>query len=92
MNRYVRRSLIGLLAGVLSGVILVITLPDQLAGLLLGIVVGICRKCYEGGCRWHPALGRCQCDPASPPVGAATTLDGARDAPALSCPGRLGPL
>ena len=42
MNRYVRRSLIGLLAGVLSGVILVITLPDQLAGLLLGIVVGIC--------------------------------------------------
>ncbi len=41
MNRYVRRSLIGLLAGVLSGVILVITLPDHLAGLLLGIVVGI---------------------------------------------------
>src|SRR5216684_7191905 len=41
MNRYVRRSLIGLLAGVLSGVILVITLPEHLAGLLLGIVVGI---------------------------------------------------
>ncbi len=42
MNKYVRRSLIGLLAGVLSGVILVLTLPDQLAGLLLGILVGIC--------------------------------------------------
>src|SRR6266852_4572657 len=41
MNRYVRRSLIGLLAGVLSGVILAITLPDHLAGLLLGMVVGI---------------------------------------------------
>src|SRR5260370_5296583 len=41
MNRYARRSLIGLLAGVLSGIILVITLPDHLAGLLLGIVVGI---------------------------------------------------
>jgi NADH:ubiquinone reductase (H+-translocating) len=42
MHKYVRRSLIGLLAGVLSGVILVLTLPDQLAGLLLGILVGIC--------------------------------------------------
>ncbi len=42
MKKYMRRSLIGLLAGVLSGVILVLTLPDQLAGLLLGIVVGIC--------------------------------------------------
>jgi NADH:ubiquinone reductase (H+-translocating) len=42
MKKYVRRSLIGLLAGVLSGVILVLTLPDQLAGLLLGILVGIC--------------------------------------------------
>src|SRR5258706_625938 len=42
MNKYVRRSLIGLLAGVLSGVILVLTLPDQLVGLLLGILVGIC--------------------------------------------------
>lgn len=41
MNKYVRRSLTGLLAGVLSGVILVITLPDQLAGILLGMVVGI---------------------------------------------------
>src|SRR6266851_2951262 len=41
MNRYVRRSLIGLLAGVLSGVILAITLPNHLTGLLLGMVVGI---------------------------------------------------
>ena len=41
MNRYARRSLIGLLAGALSGVILVLTLPEHLAGLLLGIVVGI---------------------------------------------------
>ncbi len=42
MNRYVRRSLIGLLAGFLSGVILVLTLPEHLAGLLVGIFVGIC--------------------------------------------------
>jgi NADH:ubiquinone reductase (H+-translocating) len=42
MQKYVRRSLIGLLAGVLSGVILVLTLPDQFAGLLLGILVGTC--------------------------------------------------
>ncbi len=41
MNRYIRRSLIGLLAGVLSSVILAITLPEHLAGLLLGILVGI---------------------------------------------------
>ena len=41
MNRYIRRSLIGLLAGVTSGVILAITLPDHLAGLLVGMVVGI---------------------------------------------------
>lgn len=42
MKKYVRRSLIGLLAGILSGVILANTLPDHLAGLLVGIVVGIC--------------------------------------------------
>jgi NADH dehydrogenase len=42
MQKYVRRSLIGLLAGVLSSVILVLTLSDQPAGLLLGILVGIC--------------------------------------------------
>jgi NADH dehydrogenase len=42
MNKYLRRSLVGLLAGVLSGVILMLTLPDQLASLLLGILVGIC--------------------------------------------------
>ncbi len=41
MQKYVRRSLIGLLAGVLSGIILAITLPDHLAGILLGMVVGI---------------------------------------------------
>ncbi len=41
MNKYVRRSLIGLLAGVLSGIILSITLPDHLACILLGMVVGI---------------------------------------------------
>src|SRR3989441_1483522 len=41
MNRYARRSLIGLLAGALSGVILVLTLPEHLAGLLLSMVVGI---------------------------------------------------
>src|SRR5258708_4845813 len=42
MNKYVRRSLIGLLAVILGGVILAHTLPDQLAGLLVGILVGIC--------------------------------------------------
>jgi len=41
MNRYVRRSLIGLLAGAPSGVLLGLTLPTHFAGVLLGIVVGI---------------------------------------------------
>jgi len=41
MNKYLRRSLIGLLCGVVSSIVLTSTLRNPLLGVLVGVLVGV---------------------------------------------------